>query len=382
MRDTWLRISTAPPRGFRNRGNSLQRRTCCRVLLAGFFFSTTSSAIAQTPATVEVVMPESGEGVRTLELSGSVTPRRAATLSPRIPGLVAEVAVDAGDRVSAGDVLMRLDDKLAELAVLEARASVEESRAALKEAQRLYDEGRRLVADNYVSETEVAAREAALAVAQAAVSRSESQLATAEERFARHNLVAPFDGVISNKLTEAGEWMETGAAVVELVGTDELWLDVRAPQQYWHDLSPDADVTVTLDALPDRTLDAVVHARVPVSDPDARTFLVRLLFQDGQDLASRVTPGMSGRATFRLSADREVLRLPRDALIRYPDGTTTVWVVEQQGQEKRAREVEVAVGQTSGDNVEITSDLDPLLPVVVRGNEILQQDQLVRVNQR
>jgi RND family efflux transporter MFP subunit len=352
------------------------------LLAGGLFLLAVQAASAQSPAAVETVMPDVGQAVRTLELSGSVTPRRAATLSPRMPGLVAEVAVDAGDRVNAGDVLVRLDDTLAVLAVGEARAALEESRAAAKEARRLYDEGRRLVGDDFVSETEVAGREARLAVAEAAVARSESRLATVEERFARHSVVAPFDGVISDKLTEAGEWVENGAAVVELVATDELWLDVRAPQHYWSELTPDAAVTVTLEALPGRTLAAFVHARVPVSDPSARTFLVRLLFDGVDDLSGIVTPGMSGRASFRLSDDREVVRLPRDALIRYPDGTTTVWAVEERGKEMRAREIEVTVGQTSGDSVEIVSEFDPLLPVVVRGNEGLRRDQPVRVSGR
>jgi membrane fusion protein, multidrug efflux system len=327
-------------------------------------------------------MPETGQAVRTLELSGSVTPRRAATLSPRIPGLVAEVAVDAGDRVSAGDELLRLDTSLAELAVLEAKAALQETEAALQEARRLHDEGRRLVGDNYVSETEVEARAAQLAIAEAAVSRGASRVATAEEQLARHSVLAPFDGVISRKMTEAGEWVETGSAVAELVATDELWLDVQAPQQYWAALAPDAVVSVELEALNDRSVAAFVHARVPVNDPAARTFLVRLAFDDGQELSELVTPGMSGRARFQLSDEQEVVRIPRDALIRYPDGTTTVWVVEEQGQTMRAREVEVTVGRTSGDDVEIVSELDPLQAVVVRGNEVLRQDQPVRVSQR
>lgn len=344
--------------------------------LAGLLLCGSEPAAPQTPAPVEVVMPDTGRPVRTLELSGSVTPRRAAALSPRVPGLVAAVDVDAGDRVRAGDILLRLDGTLAELAVAEARASVEESRAALAEAQRLLDEARRLVSDNFVSETEVEAQEAELRLAEAAVTRSNSQLATARERLERHSVVAPFDGVISRKLTEAGEWVETGTPVAELVSLGELWMDVQAPQQYWAELSPQAEVAVTLDARAGSPIEALVHARVPVSDPSARTFLVRLAIEAEP---GTVTPGMSGTARFSLPGDREVVRLPRDALIRYPDGTTTVWIVEERDGILRAQEVEVVVGRSSGDEVEILSELDPQLPVIVRGNEVLTQDQPVRV---
>jgi membrane fusion protein, multidrug efflux system len=344
--------------------------------VAGFLLCGSESALAQTPVPVEVVMPETGRPDRTLELSGSVTPRRAASLSPRASGLVAEIGVDAGDRVRKGDVLLRLDGTLAELAVAEAEATLQESRAALNESRRLRDESRRLVRDNFVSQTEVEAQEAALELAEAAVARSQSQLATARERLARHTVVAPFDGVISRRLTEAGEWVETGNAVAELVSLDELWMDVRAPQQYWSELQPDAAVSIVLDAFNEMRLDALVHARVPVSDPSARTFLVRLSFEAEP---GTVTPGMSGRARFTLPGKQEVLRVPRDALIRYPDGTTTVWVVEERDGATRADEIEVTVGRSSGDTVEIVSGLDPLRPVVVRGNEVLSRGQAVSV---
>ncbi len=337
-------------------------------------------ALAQSPVPVQVVMPEVGQAIQTLELSGSITPRRAAALSSRVSGLVAEVNVDAGDRVEAGAVLLRLDGKLASLAVAEAEAALGQSQAALREAQRLRDEGQRLVRDNFVSETEVAALESRFAVAEAALAQSTSQLQTARERVARHDVIAPFAGVISRKLTEAGEWVETGTPVADLVGTEELWLDVQAPQQYWPELVPESEVSVELDAIPGRTFEAYIHARVPVSDPTARTFLVRLQIEGLEESSNLITPGMSGRARFSLPGSQEVVRVPRDALIRYPDGTTTVWIVEQSNTGMRARELEVTVGRASGDSIEIISRLDPLRPVVVRGNEVLTQDQVVRVS--
>lgn len=333
---------------------------------------------AQDPAPVEAVMPERSQSQRTLELSGSLTPRRAASLSPRVPGLVAEILVDAGDPVARGGVLLRLDDQLAKLAVAEAAAAVEESRATLAEARRRRDEAERLVEDNYVSRTEIEAMNAQVAIAEAAVARQDAMAATARARLERHSVIAPFDGVISRKMTEAGEWVETGAVIAELVGTRELWVDVRAPQEYWGELRPDTAVSVVLDAQPGRTIDAVVHARVPVNDPSARTFLVRLLLEDIDDPAM-ITPGMSARARFTLDGGNEILRVPRDALIRYPDGTTTLWVVEEDGGTARAREIRVTVGRTDGDRVEIVSDLEPLRPVIVRGNENLTEDRVVRV---
>lgn len=347
------------------------------LCLGGLLAAWAGPLAAEAAVPVEAVMPETGQSQATVDLTGSFTARRAAALSPRVPGLVAAVAVDAGDRVSAGDVLLRLDDQIAELEVRGAAAALEESLATLAEAQRLRDEAVDLGSRNALPATEVAARRSGVAVAEAAVSRANAALTAARERLRRHTVIAPFDGVIASRGTESGEWVETGAAVLELVGTDELWLDVRAPQRYWPDLRPDSRVTAVADAFPDRVLEARVHARVPVSDPSARTFLVRLVVDD----LSGITPGMSASAQITLGDERQVLRVPRDAIIRYPDGTTTVWVVDDSSDAPLAREVTVNIGRYLGDRVEISAGISATDPVVIRGNEVLTQGQTVRLTE-
>ena len=366
----------APPRYLLKDPNARCPRRILAVLCA--LFSLAAAAVpAATP--VEVVVPTVGDSARIMALTGSFTARRAAALSPRLSGLVARVAVDAGDRVAAGQPLVELDDELARLEVRRAQAVLEEQRVALDEAERLRDEARRLGRDRVLPETEVDAREAAAVRARAALSRAEAELATAQARLARHAVIAPFPGTIARKRAEAGEWVETGTPVVELVDEQSLWLDVQAPQQYWPDLGADARARVTVDALPDQAFDARVHARVPVSDPAARTFLVRLAIGD---LPAAVTPGMSARVRFEVPATVDVLQLPRDALIRYPDGTVTVWVIDESGDAPRAREIAVRLGRTLGNQVEILGGLDRIRPVVSRGNEVLSENEPVRITNR
>ncbi|MEL6199957.1 MAG: efflux RND transporter periplasmic adaptor subunit, partial [Pseudomonadota bacterium] len=72
----------------------------------------------------------------------------------------------------------------------------------------------------------------------------------------------------------------------------------------------------------------------------------------------------------------ETLLVPRDALIRYPDGTTTLFVIEGDG---TARQLTVEVDRVYGETAVINSGLDSLLPVVTRGNEALTDGQAVRV---
>jgi RND family efflux transporter MFP subunit len=325
---------------------------------------------------VVVVVPQIATAEQIIELTGSFDARRRASLSPRTSGLVSRVMVDAGDRVDVGDVLLQLDAQLAELAVAEAEAALGQSQAAYDEVVRLREEGIRLARDKHLPETEVQARVSAAALAAAALKQAESVLATVQERVARHRVLAPFAGTIVRKLTEAGEWVQTGSPVLELVDTNEIWLDVRVPQERWPALNSNAQITIQADALPLQSFTGRLHARVPVNDLSSRTFLARLTVDE---LPDEITPGMSAKVRFVLGNGEKVLKLPRDALIRYPDGTATVWIVDDSGDGNTAREREVRLGRVSGDEIEILAGLDARQPVITRGNEVLVEGQSVHI---
>ena len=323
-----------------------------------------------------IAEPTVEPAVEQVELTGSFTARRAADLSPRLAGLVESIHFDAGDAVEAGQLLVQLDDRLAELELAQAEADVARARAAWDEAIRLRNEGQRLAEDRFLPDTEIQARVSGAEVARAELAVAEAARDTAAERVGFHRILAPFDGVIARRLTDAGEWTQNGTAVAELVAIDDLWLELQAPQRLWPQLPRAADIEVSVDAIPGRRFAAALAARVPVSDPNARTFLVRLTLADGDP---DITPGMSARARIRLQTATDALLVPRDALIRYPDGTTTLFVVDRSVSPPVARQREVTLGRVDGDRAVIAGGLEPDLPVVTRGNELLVDGQPVRI---
>ena len=92
-----------------------------------------------------------------------------------------------------------------------------------------------------------------------------------------------------------------------------------------------------------------------------------------------VTPGMSVRGQLRLETGRDGVVVSRDALLLYPDGRKTVWVVDSEGGEATVREQRVETGAEFDGLVEIRSGLDAGLTVVTRGNEALKSGQVVQV---
>jgi len=344
-----------------------------RIPLALLLCTLAAAIQAQTP--VEVVRPASSESVETLRLTGNLVARQSARLSTQTAGLVETLSVDVGDTVERGQLLLALDGELARLNVRRADAALAEAQADMNEANRLAEEGRRMVQDRFLPDTEVRAREAAVVLAEAALARVEAELLTERERANRHELRAPFDGVIVERLTERGEWVEPGSGVFELVRLDELWLDVRVPQRYWSEIAAERiDIRAYADVAPNRSLDTEVAARVPVSDATARTFLLRLAVEAA---SLDLTPGMSAQVELDLRSDRRSTLIPRDALLRYPDGTTTIWVVPVGS--NRATEQQVSVRRLLGGQVELVDDLPADARIVVRGNEGLSENETVRI---
>jgi RND family efflux transporter MFP subunit len=335
-------------------------------------------AWAQEAVPVVVVVPRVAQVTDELRLTGTLTAERSARLSPRVDGLVARVRVDGGDRVSAGAALIELDSSVAALALARAQAGTAEARARSDEASRLVAEARRLVAQRHLPQTELARREAEAKLAAAALGASQASEREQAELLKRHSVPAPFAGVVARRLTDVGEWVARGTPVIELVATDRVRLDVQAPQERFRSIREDAVVRVFADSLGGESLPARIVARVPVSDPASRTFLVRILVDSA---AGRLLPGTSATAVIGLPGSQKALVIPRDALLPYPDGSHSVFVVRDGSGGQTAEERPVKLGR-GGEQVEILDGIAPGDRVVVRGNERLRNGQAVRIVDR
>ena len=343
----------------------------CSILIA-------NTANAQAP--VEVTAVATRDIVNRLDVTGTVTSPRSAVLSTAVSGLVAELFVDEGQRVDAGEVLLSLDAELAELALQRSNAEVRQREAEVTDTRRRLDEAERVGPERGIPRTqieslrsEVTIDEAALAAARAA---AREQAALVE----RHRLKAPFTGVISQRFSELGEWVNPGDGLLELVATDNLRFDFRVSQDYFGELSADTPVRITLDSGPGLVLSGRVEAIVPIKNPGARTFLLRVVANDDALASSlAITPGMSASASLGLATGRIGTVVPRDSILRFPDGRISAWLIDDSDGVTIVRERTVRIGLEFDGVIEVTDGLAEGDLVVTRGNESLQENQAVNV---
>lgn len=344
--------------------------TLCLILLWP-----TSNTLAQTPPVV-VTQADVSAIINRVVVSGTVVAKRVSRISTDLGGLVKTIPVDLGDRVEANDILVELDSALERISLDRAKAATREAEEQLLETQRRLGIAEELAGRNTVSRDELDNRAAQYRISLASLERLKAEQAQQQERVRRHVLRAPFPGVVALKITEEGEWVSQGMAVLELVDVDQLVIDAPVPQRHFSELDEDTQATLQFEALPSLIVPASVDALVPVNDPTTRTFTLRLLPTPSN---VSLTPGMSAKVTLDLQTDEQGIVLSRNAILRYPDGRTTVWVVDSSEGTATVLERQVTLGRAFDGNVHIKSGVSQGDFVVVRGNESLAPGDTVRI---
>jgi len=346
------------------------------ILFLAALFNQANAKPQQPVPNVLVSSAEQMALIEEISVSGTVISPRVAELALEVSGIVSSVAVDVGDNIQLGDELLRLDAELHKLSLAVSRAASEQAREQMVDTKRRLSDLQSLAKKHSVSENELQSLAAQVRIDSAALEGFLAEHKRQQALLRRHTLAAPFAGVISHKHVEIGEWVQPGKALFRLEDTNNLRLDFQVPQSVFSKLGQVTDVTVSLDSLPQQYYRGQIDAVVPVSNPDSRSFMIRVALDNTQ---VSMTAGMSASAVLRLQHGTQGIVVPRDALLRYPDGRITVWVLKQQGNEMMVEERQVQTGLSFDNKITITSGLQGGEQVVVQGNEALRNGQSVNV---
>ena len=346
-----------------------------------------------TPVRTAVV-EQAGSGAAgaaaVLNASGYVTARRQATVSSKVTGKVAEVLVEEGMKVEEGQVLARLDDSQARLALglAEARQAAAERALAETEARRREAalrerRARELSAQGIVSASELDSVEAEVDALEARIEaqRAESRAAERGAALERQNLEdtvirAPFAGVAISKNAQPGEMISpmsaggsfTRTGISTIVDMSSLEVEVDVNEAYIQRVAPGQKVTATLDAYPESPYPARVITTIPAADRQKATVTVRIGFER---LDERVLPDMGVKVAFLsdpaagdgAAGARRTVRAPR-AAIRGSQGAEFVFVV---GADSTLERRAVKVGPGGSDPADVVAGLSAGERVVVEG---------------
>ncbi len=323
---------------------------------------------------------------QTVPVIGRLVPRQSGVVAARIDGPVEAFRVEVGDRVEAGQVIAllnvealqaRRDLAAGQLAEAKAQLATRKAAQALarQEAKRI--EGLKDSAAFSQGRYDDTQQQLAMATAELAEAEANVQTYSAELRLAEINLgyaevMAPYAGVITQRLTEAGAFVRMGDPIVSMIDDGNLEIEADVPFRNISGLESGTAIRVTLDDGSSHW--AVVRAVVPEENPLTRTRTVRLVPEFG---ATGKPLAAAQSVTLHVPADtpRNVLAVHKDAIIKR-GAESLVFVVRNDSAELRP----VRLGEAVGSRIEVLEGLQDGDLVVVRGNERLQPGDKVSID--
>ncbi len=327
--------------------------------------------------TVETARVASQALDKTVSIPGDLAPYQSVNLSARVAGFVESLAVDRGSTVKRGQRLARIAAPEIQAQRTESEAKLRAVRAQQAEAlartvatQSTYD---RLAAASAtpgaVAGHDLELAERALQAARAHVNALEASAGAADaavravaemERYL--DVVAPFDGVITERWAHPGTLVGPSAgALLRLEQVGRLRLTVPVPEAYVATITKGTRVAFQVAAFPAETFEGVVARPARSLDTKTRSMQVEL---DVTNTSQLLAPGMFADVQWPVSRARPSLLVPRTAIVRTSERQFVVRI-----REGVAEWVDVTRGEPSGDAVEVFGDLRTGDEVVRRGTD-------------
>jgi RND family efflux transporter MFP subunit len=312
-------------------------------------------AWAATPVpTVRVTTAGNTSG---FELDGVVQARQQVALAAQVSGNVLALLVKAGDRVKAGQAVLRIDDRDAAAGLARAEAGVAQANAEWRNAKVAVERNTDLRAKGFVSQAALDVAQTQLSAAQAGLQQAQSARSQAALARGFATVTAPFDGVVLNTQVDAGDLATPGRPLLTLYAPGALRAVVQVPSSR----AAQAQAASTLQVqLPDgRWANPSQHQMLPLTDPVSQTVEWRLDLAAAQ--MTGLSPGQSlrvrfdvasGSATTAANPAGQVINVPASAVLRRGE-LEAVYVAQGQHFVLRA----VRLGQTRSSGVDVLAGL-------------------------
>ena len=321
--------------------------------------SASGAASAQAPAAVPVEVATATVTNAPVEIRsvGTLNSDESVLIAAELPGRIAEILFDEGQQVTEGQLLIRLDDSLAQVELKDAQAALALAESNFERASRLAQSG--------------TGTQRTLDEAQSELARARAAVDLISVRLDKLSLTAPFDGVVGIRKFSVGAYIGAGDTLVNLEKIDRLKVDFKVPELFLAQIKVGQTVIVNLDALPGRSFEARIYTIDPQLDVNGRALNVRATLPN-PDLLLR--PGLFARIIVQVDEARRVVMVPEAAIVPRGQDHLVYRVVEG-----HAAEVVATLGARRDGQVEILQGLADGDVVVIAGQSRLRDGVAVEV---
>ncbi len=287
---------------------------------------------------------------QTYSVDGVVEATRQSTVSAQISGRVKGIFFDVGDRVSKGQIILRIDEREAEQALAGSRAQLSQAQAALQNARLNYERSQQLFEQKFISQAALdkAKSDYEMARAQAEASEAGAQQSALAQSYTA--VIAPYGGVVSARMVELGEMVTVGKPLMTGFDPSQLRVIANVPQHKLKDIGTRPTVAIEVPSL-NRWIDAAAVTVQPSADARTHSTQVRVDLPSNQ---AGLYPGMFVRTHFVVGKASKLL-IPASAVVRRSE-VVAVYVVDDKG---APRLRQVRLGEANAQNeIEVLAGLN------------------------
>ena len=306
------------------------------------------SSMKPPPTAVTAASVERAQWEKTIRSIGTLEAAQGVVVTADVPGRVASLYFDGGERVSAGALLLVQETSTENAQLSAAESDLDLAQSNLSRVARLYR-------SRVVSRSEFDA-------AQSQASAAQAQLDNITASLDKKQITAPFDGRLGLRLVNIGQDLSQGVAIVSLQALDPMRVNFSLPQKALAQIKDGLKVRVTSNAVPDRIFEGSITAINTEIDVETRTVRTQATLKVKTDDSSKeiptLLPGMFANVEVVLPETKAVLMIPLSAVSFATYGDSVFILENNENDALSARQQFVQLGERRGDFVEVTKGLE------------------------
>jgi RND family efflux transporter MFP subunit len=302
----------------------------------------------------------------TLWVSGTVISQNDAQIAAETDGRITWVA-NVGSRIEKGGVIARIDAADLKLELADSEAQLDSLKSQHKYRDSSLQRFQKLAASNNAAATQLDEAQSQLDMIRQDIKRAEVAIARIKRRIKQTQVLAPFPGVVAQRLVQIGEFVGRGEEVARLVDTQHREIRAQAPLSVAGWIREGMQVSVEHEKL--ESLSPVSYV-IPVGDQRSRMFEIRIAADNPAWII-----GSPVRVALPNSEPRELVAIPRDGLVLRGSNIFVMRVNTDNTVEK----VSVETGIGLGGFVEVIGNVNKGDLIITRGGERLQPGQAVTI---
>ena len=299
-----------------------------------------------------------------LELQGNVTTKNLLVLYPEFSGILSQVYVKEGQKVSKGQVLAKIDD-----GGLSQQKSQLQINADL--AKTTFERQERLWKQNIGSEIQYLQAKSSYEGQSKAIKQLDQQLAKTTIR-------APFSGTIDDIITEQGSVVGAGQTqIMRIVNLSDMYIETEVPERYISDVTRNKSVEVELPVI-GKKIDSKIRQTSDFINPNNRTFKIEVAVPNKD---KDIKPNLTAKLKINDYTNEKAYLIPQSIISENAQGEQYVYVVNNVNGNKEgtAQRIIIETGRTQGDIIEVLKGLEDGVQIVQEGARSVKDGQTVKI---